>query len=684
MRKSISSGSIASKGGSSYLNQRGIYQRRFGISPQPTVEDMKNKSTLKHQDSNSKLTMVAAFDDLCRDSRVLKESCEYEFKIFVKNQEDCRRKWSAAEQKVEVLQEKVGHLTSENGRLQTILKHSKSQIDYEKQKRKEVEIERDFLKRQVNNIQEMLNPNSGNSIRLNDHDREKLAFISINHPTFSHQQKKMETIYDDASVSDLDDISYDFSYDHDKSRRLSEKRPVPSAPPMDQEHIPHKRQRHASAANNSIITTTTIAINEHGTPEYAETNIQVPKLNKSFSESALNTHVAHVKHDRDIDSDPESEDSFWGASDRNRNRNNRCTPDSTPMRKSNSASNGLNRLHIFITENKPFKHKSCACCGIKMKGKFMKCKNCKSSCHIGCKDKLPLPCFPCTVTPGKKMEGVISDFTSVEPPMLPPLIVHCINEIESRGLNEKGIYRVPGSSSEVRQLKEKFLKEKGIPTLSNIRDIHVLCGCIKDFLRGLKEPLVTYALWHDFVAAAEKSESYAREDALYECIDRLPQPNRDTMAFIMIHLLRVSEASACQMPASNLARVFGPTIVGYSSPDLNMNDMMETHKINLVMENLLRISHDYWQKYMDVENSYIYPTEKTPGSMTPGQGAYVSRLGPILTPGSYEEYQRNTVLSQTQNTPRPLMPPLRMPPLRSSLRKSQTRAPLAASEISYL
>ena len=39
---------------------------------------------------------------------------------------------------------------------------------------------------------------------------------------------------------------------------------------------------------------------------------------------------------------------------------------------------------------------------------------------------------------------------------------------------------------------------------SNISDIHTVCGCLKDFLRNLKEPLVTYALWPQFVRAAGK------------------------------------------------------------------------------------------------------------------------------------------------------------------------------------
>jgi len=39
---------------------------------------------------------------------------------------------------------------------------------------------------------------------------------------------------------------------------------------------------------------------------------------------------------------------------------------------------------------------------------------------------------------------------------------------------------------------------------SNFTDIHTICGCLKDFLRNLKEPLVTFALWPEFVRAAGK------------------------------------------------------------------------------------------------------------------------------------------------------------------------------------
>lgn len=58
------------------------------------------------------------------------------------------------------------------------------------------------------------------------------------------------------------------------------------------------------------------------------------------------------------------------------------------------------------------------------------------------------------------------------------------------------------AEKEVKELRDRFYRGKGYPNLSQVVDIHVVCGCLKDFLRTLKEPLVTFRLWNDFVVAA--------------------------------------------------------------------------------------------------------------------------------------------------------------------------------------
>ncbi|CAM4532816.1 unnamed protein product [Lepidochelys kempii] len=62
---------------------------------------------------------------------------------------------------------------------------------------------------------------------------------------------------------------------------------------------------------------------------------------------------------------------------------------------------------------------------------------------------------------------------------------------ERRGLTETGLYRVPGAEPLVREWRQKLLRAKGaLPSLGRVGDVHVVCGVLKDFLRGLEERLL--------------------------------------------------------------------------------------------------------------------------------------------------------------------------------------------------
>lgn len=73
-------------------------------------------------------------------------------------------------------------------------------------------------------------------------------------------------------------------------------------------------------------------------------------------------------------------------------------------------------------------------------------------------------------------------------------------------LYQTGLYRVSGADRVVKELKEKFLRGKTFPLLSKVEDIHAITGLLKDFLRNLKEPLLTFRLNSNFMDAAGKSE----------------------------------------------------------------------------------------------------------------------------------------------------------------------------------
>ncbi|CAB0043409.1 unnamed protein product [Trichogramma brassicae] len=199
--------------------------------------------------------------------------------------------------------------------------------------------------------------------------------------------------------------------------------------------------------------------------------------------------------------------------------------------------------------------------------------------------------------------GTIADYTPMVSPMVPSLVVHCINEVELRGMSEQGLYRLSGSVTDVKALKEKFLKGRGAPNLSEV-DIPTICSTLKDFLRSLKEPLITVGLWSDFVKAAAIRDPQDAETAMFQAVSELPQPNRDTLAFLILHLQRVSSTPECKMPIGNLARVFGPTLVGYSCSQPSNNTMLsETKNQSAVVECLLRMSSDYWAHFINSDQN---------------------------------------------------------------------------------
>lgn len=70
---------------------------------------------------------------------------------------------------------------------------------------------------------------------------------------------------------------------------------------------------------------------------------------------------------------------------------------------------------------------------------------------------------------------------------------------------QTGLYRLSGADRTVKELKEKYLRGKTVPVLSKVDDIHCITGLLKDFLRNLKEPVLTFHLNKAFMEAAGTS-----------------------------------------------------------------------------------------------------------------------------------------------------------------------------------
>uniref|UniRef100_A0A8C5U755 Rac GTPase-activating protein 1 n=1 Tax=Malurus cyaneus samueli TaxID=2593467 RepID=A0A8C5U755_9PASS len=216
----------------------------------------------------------------------------------------------------------------------------------------------------------------------------------------------------------------------------------------------------------------------------------------------------------------------------------------------------------------------CGVCGSRIRfGKTaIKCCQCQLLLHTKCREQCPSLCAPRPHHHAWPHEGVLADFAPPTPPLVPALVVQCVTEVETRGLTETGLYRVPGSEQLVREWKRKLLRAGGaLPALSSVTDIHVVCGVLKDFLRGLKEPLVTFSLHPAFLRAADIPDEAARS-----------------------------------MDVFNLSRVFGPTLVGHSSANPTPVAIMEdTPRQCKVVARLLSLPHSFWRGFVATEQENL-------------------------------------------------------------------------------
>lgn len=88
-----------------------------------------------------------------------------------------------------------------------------------------------------------------------------------------------------------------------------------------------------------------------------------------------------------------------------------------------------------------------------------------------------------------------------------PLIVEkCIQEIERRGLEEVGIYRIAGMGSAVEELKKAFNTDVASVDLSDPKwaDINVVADALKQFLRNIPGSLLTHTYYDEFIHASGK------------------------------------------------------------------------------------------------------------------------------------------------------------------------------------
>ncbi|KAK6321313.1 hypothetical protein J4Q44_G00082890 [Coregonus suidteri] len=179
-----------------------------------------------------------------------------------------------------------------------------------------------------------------------------------------------------------------------------------------------------------------------------------------------------------------------------------------------------------------------------------------------------------------------------------PLVVEsCIRHINLYGLQQQGIFRVPGSQVEVNDIKNSF--ERGEDPLiedQNEHDINSVAGVLKLYFRGLENPLFPKERFLDLISTIKLESGAERAHHVQQIIVTLPRTVIIVMRYLFAFLNHLSQYSdENMMDPYNLAICFGPTLMPI--PDGQDPVAIQAH-VNEVIKTII------------IHNEVIFPSHR--------------------------------------------------------------------------
>lgn len=147
---------------------------------------------------------------------------------------------------------------------------------------------------------------------------------------------------------------------------------------------------------------------------------------------------------------------------------------------------------------------------------------------------------------------------------LPIVVYRCIEYLEScRAEKEEGIYRLSGSASTIKHLKEQFNEGVDYDLLSSDEefDVHVIAGLLKLYLRNLPTNLLDTSMHKLFELLPNVPNDSAALGEFCDVISKLPPENFALLDSLLHHLRRIiAFEKVNKMNIRNVCIVFSPTL----------------------------------------------------------------------------------------------------------------------------
>uniref|UniRef100_A0A3B4FQ26 Unconventional myosin-IXa-like n=1 Tax=Pundamilia nyererei TaxID=303518 RepID=A0A3B4FQ26_9CICH len=190
------------------------------------------------------------------------------------------------------------------------------------------------------------------------------------------------------------------------------------------------------------------------------------------------------------------------------------------------------------------------------------CKLCRYACHRKCCSKMTTKCSK-KYDPelSSRQFGVELSRLTSEERTVPQLVEKLINYIEMHGLYTEGIYRKSGSTNKIKELRQGLDTDVSSVNLDDY-NIHVIASVLKQWLRDLPSPLMTFELYEEFLRAMGQPDKREVINGVYSVIDQLSRTHLSTLERLIFHLVRIAlQEETNRMSANALAIVFAPCIL---------------------------------------------------------------------------------------------------------------------------
>uniref|UniRef100_A0A672N9T9 Rho GTPase activating protein 4 n=1 Tax=Sinocyclocheilus grahami TaxID=75366 RepID=A0A672N9T9_SINGR len=136
-----------------------------------------------------------------------------------------------------------------------------------------------------------------------------------------------------------------------------------------------------------------------------------------------------------------------------------------------------------------------------------------------------------------------------------------VKEAIQKGLHHEGIFRVPGSQTEVNHIRDAF--ERGEDPLTDSEsDIDSVAGVLKLYFRGLEKPLFPEESFSQLMECVQMENMTEKVAQIKTIVSSFPRPVVIVMRYLFAFLHHVSQYSdENMMQPYNLAVCFGPSLL---------------------------------------------------------------------------------------------------------------------------